>query len=353
MDLDLRKLRYFLATAEELNYNRAAERLRIAQPALSRQITALERELGVTLFERSKRGTVLTQAGRELVPEARALLGQAAMFQRRARVAGRGHRHFAIGFMPGIPVAGLVGRLRTRFPEVSVDVVRTGWHNQVEVLLEGHVDVSLLRLPVDTSGLTVVPLFEEPRLAVLASKDALCSVPALTLAHLAERDLLQPPDSHLEWRDAAAAARPHALTTAREDLPVVNTVEEKLEQVADGRGIIILPESTAMFYNRADVTYRYVEGLAPVQSAIAFEKRRASPILDAAVEIAREVYGAPDPRDPGGLVSSGTDAQRSSTATLDFGSPASSGAAVAPASTGADTAGVVGTSRRPEAQRRC
>ena len=76
-DLDLRRLRYFLTLADELNYGRAARQLHIAQPALSRSIKALERELGVSLFERSKSGTRLAAAGEMLHAEARALLRQA------------------------------------------------------------------------------------------------------------------------------------------------------------------------------------------------------------------------------------------------------------------------------------
>jgi len=122
-DLDLRRLRYFLAVADELNCGRAADRLHIAQPVLSRQISVLERELGVVLFARSKRGTELTEAGLLLREDACAIL-QSAALQRRARVAGRTGQHFTVGFMPGIIVTPAVRLLEEEFPGLRVDVVR-------------------------------------------------------------------------------------------------------------------------------------------------------------------------------------------------------------------------------------
>jgi DNA-binding transcriptional LysR family regulator len=107
-DLDLRRLRYFLKLADELNYGQAAEMLHIAQPALSRSITALERELGVTLFERSRSGTRLAAAGESLRVEARELLRAAETLQRRVRVADREGRSVTVGFMPGLIVTPVV-----------------------------------------------------------------------------------------------------------------------------------------------------------------------------------------------------------------------------------------------------
>jgi DNA-binding transcriptional LysR family regulator len=292
VDLDLRKVRYFVVVAEELNYGRAARRLHVAQPVLSRQITALERELGVTLFHRSKRGTELTAAGQELVEDARVLLGRAAALRRRARVAGRGLKHITIGFMPGIIVTDVVRRLRDRFADLAVDVLRTGWEEQVDVIHDGRVDVSFVRLPVPSQDLSIVPLYREPRLVALAQGHPLAQQSSVTLADLAMLDLLQPPDALPEWRDAAAARRPGALTDARVGLPIVRTVEEKLEYVAAGRGIVVVPESTAMFYHRADITYRYVDDLGPVETALAHDERRISPELTALVEIAVAVLGA-------------------------------------------------------------
>lgn len=293
MDLDLRKLRYFLTVAEELHYGRAAERLHIAQPVLSRQITQLERELGVTLFLRSTRGTELSDAGVQSLDHARAVLGQARNLQRKARVAARGKVHFSIGFMPGVIVTDLVAALTERFPDLHVDVVRTGWDDQIEVVRDGRVDVSIVRLPVPTNDVTVVPLYDEPRWAVLPAAHPLAEQPVITLDDLAMLDLLQPPAFHPDWRDAAAARRPDALTTAREDLPHVATVEEKLEHVAQGRGFVILPSSARQFYTRPGIVHREVEGLGPVTSGIAYPQWRTSPTIAACVRIARRLLDAP------------------------------------------------------------
>jgi len=300
-DLDLRKLRYFLAVAEELNYGRAAERLHIAQPVLSRQITALEKDLGVSLFARSKRGTALTETGALLVEDARALLGTATALQRRARISGRAGARFTIGFMPGIIVTTVVRALQERFPDLQVEVVRTGWDDQLDVLHDGRVDAGFVRLPIPRRGLSIVPLFTEPRVAVLPAHHPLTRKQTVTMADLALLDLLQNPDAVPEWRDAAAQARPAALSIDRAGLPIVNTVEEKLEHVAVGRGIVILPESTAAFYTRPDIAYRSIDGLPESEVALACEARRSSPVLKAIVDIAQELF--PPARPPAGAAS--------------------------------------------------
>src|ERR1700754_1401466 len=98
MDVDLRKLRYFVAVAEHLHFGRAAAALHIAQPVLSRQIRALEHELKSQLFDRTKRATALTRAGEQLLVDARPLLAGADALQRRVQRAARGSAHFTVGF---------------------------------------------------------------------------------------------------------------------------------------------------------------------------------------------------------------------------------------------------------------
>jgi DNA-binding transcriptional LysR family regulator len=302
-DLDLRKLRYFLAVAEELNFARAAERLHIVQPVLSRQIAALERELGVTLFDRSKRGTRLTDAGMSLVGEARAILVSASAVQRRVRRAGQEGAVFTVAFMPGIVVTPAVMILEERSPGLRVSVLRTEWDSQVEVLHDGRADVSLVRLPVPPQGLTVVPLYTEPKVVVLPVDHPLSAVPDLRIADLVEYKLLQQPDAVPEWRDAAALLRP---SEGRPGVPVTHTVEEKLEQVAARRGIVIIPASTASYYVRPDVISRRIVDALPSEVAVAFETDHRASHVEAFIAAAKELIprpaetsGPPGRRSPG------------------------------------------------------
>jgi DNA-binding transcriptional LysR family regulator len=291
-DLDLRKLRYFLAVAEELNFARAAERLHIVQPVLSRQIAALERELGVTLFDRSKRGTRLTDAGASLVSEARAILVSASALQRRVRRAGLEGTVLTVAFMPGIVVTPAVMILEETFPGLRVNVLRTEWDSQVEVLHDGRADVSLVRLPVPPQGLTVIPLYTEPKVAVLPVDHPLSALPDLRIADLVEYELLQPPDAVPEWRDAAALLHPGRDWPRS---PVTHTVEEKLEQVAARRGIVILPQSTASYYVRPDVISRPIADALPSGVAVAFEADHRTSDVEAFITAAAALAPRPAP----------------------------------------------------------
>src|SRR5580658_4474233 len=107
-ELDLRKLRYFLAVAHHLNFGRAAQELLLAQPALSRAIQALETDLGVTLFERDHHKVTLTPPGAALVHEAETLLARAAAARRRVQTASRPASTLTVGFRPGIIITGVV-----------------------------------------------------------------------------------------------------------------------------------------------------------------------------------------------------------------------------------------------------
>jgi DNA-binding transcriptional LysR family regulator len=280
-DLDLRKVRYFVAVAEELSFVRAAERLHIAQPVLTRQIRVLERELGGELFARSTRGTALTPAGSALLDDARAMLRSATAVQRRVRQATRGTARLTIGFMPGILPTETVRSLRSRFPELHVDVVRTSWDDQVETVLDGRVDAGFVRFPIDGRGLTVIPLYVEPRVAVLPATHPLAARTSLAVADLVALDLLQDPAAVPEW----PVTKPAGARPAR-----ARTVEEKLEMVAGERGVVVLPASTAQFYTRPDVVYRVIDDLPPNQVGLVYEANRNSPELRAIDEIVRRQY---------------------------------------------------------------
>jgi DNA-binding transcriptional LysR family regulator len=273
-DVDLRKLRYFVAVAEQLHFGRAAEALHIAQPVLSRQIRALEDELKVQLFVRDKRATELTPAGRQLLADAGPLLASADALRRRAVRAARGGDSFTIGFMPGLIVTDAVRALAGCHPQLDVNVLRTNWDDQTAVLHDGRADVSYIRLPVDQRGLHIQPLLTEPRVAAIPAGHRLAGKNAVSIADLADDHLLQDPAAVPEWRDTAREMR-----TRRGSAPAFRTVEEKLEHVAAGHGIVLLPLSTADFYTRPGIAYVHVSDIPPNQVCLAWDAARRSPLI--------------------------------------------------------------------------
>jgi DNA-binding transcriptional LysR family regulator len=283
MDMDLRKLRYFVAVAEHLNFGRAAEQLHIAQPVLSRQIRALEQELKVTLFVRGNRGTELTAAGRTLLEDARQLLSAADGARRRVLDAATGLRTFTVGFAPGLIVTVPVRQFSQRRPELSVEVFRVDFYDQPEVILDGRVDVAYLRRPFDPTGLGIEAFLEEPRVVSLPVDHRLAGKTTVSVVDLADEHLLQDPEVVPEWRDIATELRtpgPRPVT------PRLRTVEEKLEYVAHGKGVVVLPASTAAFYTRPGVTHVPVDDIGPSQVCLAWDSRRRSPLIPEFVAIA-------------------------------------------------------------------
>ncbi|WP_091184276.1 LysR family transcriptional regulator [Microlunatus flavus] len=276
-DLDLRKLRYFVAVADELNFGRAAEVLMIAQPVLSRQIRAFEEELGVQLFVRDTRGTELTDHGRLLRQEAEGLLAAAAAVRRRLSVAARGEAFFTVAFMPGLVVTDAVKEFQRAHPEVTLHVRRTGWDDQVQVLHDGRADVSYLRRPFDAAGLSTALLFEEPRVVMLPADHPSADADGLVMKDLAEAHLLQDPAAVPEWAEVAAEMRRRGGWVRSPS----RTVEEKLELVAVGQGIAILPLSTARFYRRPDVRFVPVTDLPPTEVHLGWERGRRSRLVTA------------------------------------------------------------------------
>lgn len=150
--MELRHLRYFIAVAEELHFTRAAERLHIGQPPLSQQIQALEAELGVLLFERSRRRVALTEAGQCLLERARALLAELEQIKQETRRVGHGESgELRIAFTNSLPFTTLLPRLiyrfRRRYPDVRLNLRDLNTRLQLEALAAGELDIGFVRGP--------------------------------------------------------------------------------------------------------------------------------------------------------------------------------------------------------------
>jgi DNA-binding transcriptional LysR family regulator len=177
--MELRHLRYFIAVAEEGHVTRAAERLGMQQPPLSQQIRALEQELGVQLFRRMPRGVELTDAGRALLEDARAILAQVEHARATTRRTARGEQgRIAVGFTSSAPLHPFVPRVirsfRELYPFVSMQLEESGTSELVDALRADRVDAAFIRSPVaDAAGLIVQPLLEEEMLVALPAGHAL------------------------------------------------------------------------------------------------------------------------------------------------------------------------------------
>jgi DNA-binding transcriptional LysR family regulator len=189
-----------------------------------------------------------------------------------------------VGFMPGLIVTDAVRTMRDRHPGLTVDLVRTGWNDQTDVVHDGRVDVSYLRLPVDRRGLTLRPLLTEPRVAMLPAGHRLAGKETVEIAELADERLLQDPAAVPEWREVA--------TTPPDDNPPAYAVEEKLEHVASGRGVVVLPLSTARFYTRPDVVWARITDIAANRVALAWEATRRDPLIAEFAALAEEFPAA-------------------------------------------------------------
>lgn len=288
VDLDLRRLRYFVTVAEELSFVRAAALLHMTQPALSRQISALEHDLGTQLLERDRRGTWLTSAGKQLLEDAVPLLAASSALERRTRLVGRDPARFAIGFMPGIHATPIIREFAQRAPYLSIDVVFTSVTDQVDFLIDGRVDVCFVRLPLDDDTFTVLPLFPEPRVAAVPSSHPLAESPGIEIKQVSDLPLLQDPKEVPEWRGVVAEPQPSPVST-RQRRP---TVEESLERVALGAGVFVLPAGIADFYRRADISYVPLYDVAARMVALAYHKHRTMPELGQFAELATSMIGS-------------------------------------------------------------
>src|SRR3982751_6698386 len=191
--MELRHLRYFVAVAEELRCGRAAERLRTAQPPLSRQIRDLERELGTPLFERIPRGVELTPAGRAFLPEARLTLAHAERAQRSAQRAALGETgRLRVGFVEAATHSGILPDVlsffRVHLPSVGLSLFELDPLEQAEAFRDARIDLGILHSPpLDAERwLRAEVIYTEPVVLAVPKTHRLAGRTRFTLGNLAE-----------------------------------------------------------------------------------------------------------------------------------------------------------------------
>jgi len=258
--VELRQLRYFVAVAEDLHFRRAAERLHVAQPAVSEQVRKLEVDLGVQLFERTHRSMPLTDAGVALLEEARRMLRQTEVARQAARGAGeRAAMRLRIGYLPDALPAAVPRALRqltVSHPAVQVDLESAPASRLIDDVRRGRLDAAITSLAAPTNGLRSLPLGEQGAVVALPAMHPHAVEPVIALGRLApERIVLLPYEANPAFRNAVVAVC-HAEGLAPMFIDVAGPrVEHALLAVVAGTGPAILPESVAARYATPGVRF--------------------------------------------------------------------------------------------------
>lgn len=290
-DLETRQLRYFVAVAEELNFGRAAQRLGMAQPPLSRAIRELERQLGVTLLERTTRLVRLTPAGEVLLRDARTALDAVSAAGRRAQHAGAATPQLRVAMKADVD-GGLLPRILEAYAAQQTGTPATlvlgRYGDQAAALRDGRADVALLMDPAAGRGLDFEPLRTEPFLLAVAASDPLAHYSEVCLADLAGRTVpgggradQGPGTPELCNADPVGSGRP-----PEADLP------EIFRHIELGSLVCFFPTSLTRRYPRPDITYLPVKDLPPGTFAVAWPQESHSKAVAAFVRAAVEVAAA-------------------------------------------------------------
>jgi DNA-binding transcriptional LysR family regulator len=251
--MELRHLRYFVAVAEELHFRRAAERLHVAQPAVSEQVRKLEQELGVRLFDRNQRRVDLTDAGAALLIEARLVLRQALVAQQAARGAqDRKTLRLRLGYvadaLPGA-VPRALRSLATGTPQVQTSLETGPATSLIDAVREGRLDAAVVCLPAPTNGLDTLLLGSQGAVAAVPAGDAHALRAAIDLEQLSpERIVVLPRTANPAFYDTVVSTcRQAGLSPTLVELAEPQ-VEHALLAVASGAGMALLPESVTDRY---------------------------------------------------------------------------------------------------------
>lgn len=257
--IDVQRLRWFAAVAEELHFARAAKALHISRQKLSHTVIDLETELGTKLFVPGAQPTRLTDAGQELLREARDLIARAENEAGTQAIAAPAP--LRVGFVPGVTVSKWERIWGRRFPDTPLELVAVAQADQESALREGRVDMCFVRLPIDRSDMNAIPLYRELPVVVVPKDHEISLFDEVGMADLANERLQDTADI-----DAAGAT---------------------IELVAAGVGVAIVPHSIARLHHRRDVVYRTVTDTDDTEIALVWPSARTTEPVEEFIGVVR------------------------------------------------------------------
>jgi DNA-binding transcriptional LysR family regulator len=287
--MELRHLRYFVTLAEELHFGRAAQRLHIQQPPLSRQIQLLEAELGFPLFERSRRRVELTPAGNALLGRVRQVFEalDAAVHDARSASEGESGR-LIVGYPSSLAYSGLTELLRafrTRYPGVELSLRELSPGEQIDALKAGALDVGFVRSSLDDPALGAELVRREALMVVLPDDHPLVAQRSISLSALKHEPFVLFPRA----RGPAFFDQLMGLCHAAGFTPRIVQEAPQLDiisMVAAGFGVSIMPSSMRNF-RRPGLSFRAIVGAPQVELSIVWRHQNLSPALHKFLDLVR------------------------------------------------------------------
>jgi len=292
MKIDIRKMRYFIMVAEELNFSRAAERLRMAQPPLSQEIRKLEEELGVKLFHRTKRMVELTDAGKIFLKGSKQTLLQLEKTIKETQLAAEGRNgNLIIGFVDSTEIViEALNKFRSRFPKVHLTLREMTTEQQLEALYEKHIHIGFIRSEQNNETLASEICFEESLRLVLPQDHPLVSLPEIPLQLIMDEPFILFP-RHLgpNFYDLINGYFwEHGVS--------LNVVQEAIQMqtivnlVATGMGVSVVPSSVES-YIRPGVIYKKIKETTPkINLYVGWRQDEKSAVVNHFLKVVREVY---------------------------------------------------------------
>lgn len=294
MNLPIHAIRYFCAVAEELHFRRAAERMRISSPSLSQQITRLEQQLGVKLFERTPRKVELTSHGRDLLPLARRMQDdhdQLVNWARSLRVADESPslRVGVVAAGAGELTASAIAGTMEKVPTARIEMRRVGFAEVGADLQSGRVDVVFapwpMRLP---AHVRVEPVWREPRVLVARTDHPLAARSSISIAEAQADTFVAIAQDDPEIQDWwLADPRPDGSRCRRG--PMADSVEGLFELVLAGAGVNIAGQAALRHYRRDDLAFIPIDDIEPATIVLCAVAENRNPLVSTFVEIAREL----------------------------------------------------------------
>jgi DNA-binding transcriptional LysR family regulator len=288
-DLDLRLVRYFLVVAQQLNFARAAEELRVAQPSLSRQIQRLENALGVRLLERTSQGSRLTAAGAAFFPQARQLVQGAEQAVLIARAAAPA-RSIVIGYADDLVITPAVRDLRHRCPGAYVRTRHLS-SRDADALVDRRIDALVIRapLPIPADDLVVTTLYTEPLVALVSTAHRFAGKESVDATDVRAEPLVGCTGMGEEWTGFWRLEPGRGGGPALLGPTLADTYDDKLEAIAEGSAIAVVPAGDRRFTLRPGLVAVPVDGAGPSLVVVAGRAGERNPLVAEFVRSAKNL----------------------------------------------------------------